>query len=211
MLSDMVHVLRRHDASLLTIIMFLVLRSWHGVVFTMFVVMCTVSVTYGLMTLAASRSRCRSASIMPLLTAIGMEYSVYVAFAYQHAVQTGPQDESRSAALARPRCSTSASRCAMSAACAAAAFGIDAHQPARRPQAHGTWPSRSAPWSCCSRRSRSSRPGSRSSRSRSPPKDKCHHRRLQALIDRIGRLVDAAAVARARGARRAVRLRRAAR
>ena len=61
-------------------------------------------------------------SVLAFMTAIGMEYSVYVAFAYQHAVQTGTPGRERRAALAEAILEVRFT-VVMSAACAAAAFG----------------------------------------------------------------------------------------
>ena len=173
--------------ALLTIIMFLVLRSWHGVIFTMFSVMCTVSVTYGLMTLAGIKISMPLSSIMPLLTAIGMEYAVYVAFAYQHEVQSGEAGRGRHAALGAAVFDVRFT-VTMSAACAAAAFAsmltnpLDDLKIMGAALAIGTVVVNLATLTVI--------PAWISIfEFPVPPKDKFHHRKLQGVVDRIGRMV----------------------
>jgi uncharacterized protein len=106
----------------LVIIMFLVLRSVHGVMFTMFVAMSSVAVTFGVMPLVGVQVTMPLSSVMAFMTAIGMEYSVYVAFAYQHAVQTGEPGRERRASIGDAILDVRFT-VVMSAACTAAAFG----------------------------------------------------------------------------------------
>lgn len=68
---------------LLVVIMWLVFRNWQGVVFTMLVVMASVSVAYGLMSLFGVKVTMPLSSVLVFLTAIGMEYSTYVGFSYR--------------------------------------------------------------------------------------------------------------------------------
>ena len=121
MITDMI-VFTAGAMVMLTIIMWLVLRSWHGVAFTLFVTIGGVSITYGVMAAFHVGMNMPLSSVLAFMTAIGMEYSVYVAFAYQHAVQTGKPGRERRAALAEAILEVRFT-VMMSAACAAAAFG----------------------------------------------------------------------------------------
>lgn len=185
MLQDMV-TFSGLSMVVLVIIMFLILRSWHGVVFTMFVAMCSVAVTYGAMSLFGVKITMPLSAVMAFMTAIGMEYSVYVAFAYQHAVQTGQPGRPRSAALGEAFLDVRFT-VVMSAACTAAAFGSMLTNPIADLKLQGTFLAIGT-LTCCAAAltiipawiSLFSFPV--------PPAGKIQHRWLQALIDRIGRL-----------------------
>ena len=186
MLSDML-TFSAGTMVLLTIIMFLVLRSWHGVVFTMISVMCTVSVTFGLMTLAGIKVTMPISAVMPLLTAIGMEYAVYVAFAYQHEVQTGQGGRGRHAALGAAVFDVRFT-VTMSAACAAAAFGSMLTNPLDDLKVMGA--ALGVGTVVCNLSTLTVIPAWISIfEFPVPPRDKYHHRKLQGAVDRIGRMV----------------------
>jgi len=121
MLQDMV-AFSGGSLVLLTIIMFLVLRSWHGVAFTMMVAFSTVNVTYALISVLGFEVTTPLSTIMPFMTAIAMEYSVYVAFAYRHAVQHGKPGRSKRAMIVDSLLDVRFT-VIMSAACTTAAFG----------------------------------------------------------------------------------------
>jgi predicted RND superfamily exporter protein len=185
MLNDMV-MFSGLSMMVLVVIMFLVLRSWHGVFFTMFVTMCSVAVTYGVMSLFGVSITMPLSAIMAFMTAIGMEYSVYVAFAYQHAVQTGQPGRSRGSALAEAFLDVRFT-VVMSAACTAAAFGSMLTHPIQDLQKQGTFLALGTLICCASALtvipawiSLFGFPV--------PPAGKIQHRRLQNLIDGIGRL-----------------------
>jgi uncharacterized protein len=108
-------------AAVLAIIMFFVLRCWQGVAFTMAVSFVGVQVVYGVLVLAGFAVTMPLSSMSAFMTAIGMEYSVYVAFAYMHAAETGPPGSDRSAVLAESLRDVRFT-VIMSAACTAAAF-----------------------------------------------------------------------------------------
>lgn len=107
---------------LLMLIMFLVLRSWHGVAFTMMVAFATVNVTYALISICGFSVTTPLSTIMPFLTAIAMEYTVYVVFAYRHAAQHGPEGREKRATIAASIRDVRFT-VIISAACTAAAFG----------------------------------------------------------------------------------------
>jgi uncharacterized protein len=79
--------------------MYLVLRSWHGVIFTMIVASVGTSVMYGLLVICGVEITMPLSSLLVWSTAISMEYSVYVVFAYYLAVQTGGLATTRQATL----------------------------------------------------------------------------------------------------------------
>ena len=60
----------------------LILRAWQGVVATILVVMCSVAVTYGSMALFGVKVTMGLSALSTFLIALGMEYSIYVAFAF---------------------------------------------------------------------------------------------------------------------------------
>lgn len=66
----------------LIILMALILRSWQGVIGTILVVLCSVIVTYGTMALTGVRVTMPLSALSNFLVALGMEYSIYVAFAF---------------------------------------------------------------------------------------------------------------------------------
>jgi hypothetical protein len=185
MISDMV-TFSAASMVVLTIIMFLVLRSWHGVLFTMFVAMGSVSVTFGTMALFGVKITMPLSSIMPFMTAIGMEYSVYVAFAYQHAVQTGLPGRARRPALADALLDVRFT-VVMSAACTAAAFGSMLTNPIGDLKLQGTFLAVGT-LTCCLAALTIIPAWIALFPFPVPPKDKIQHRRLQGLIDVIGRM-----------------------
>lgn len=64
-------------------VMWLVFRCWQGVLATLFVVMTSISVSYGAMSLAGVAVTMPLSAVMVFLTALGMQYSTYVGFAYR--------------------------------------------------------------------------------------------------------------------------------
>lgn len=170
----------------LVVIMFLVLRSWHGVLFTMFVTMCSVAVTYGVMALFGVKVTMPLSAIMAFMTAIGMEYSVYVAFAYQHAVQTGPEGQGRTDALGEGMKDVNFT-VVMSAACTAAAFGSMLTNPITDLKLQGTFLAIGTAV-CCVASLTVIPAWIQLFGFPVPPLKKLHHRRLQGLVDWIGRL-----------------------
>ena len=185
MLSDML-VFSIGAMMMLTIIIFLVLRSWHGVVFTMMCAMASVSTTFGVMTLFGIKISMPLSSIMPLLCAIGMEYSVYVAFAYQHEVQTGgagrSKQDSLTGAILDVRFTV-----VMSACCAAAAFGSMVTNPLNDLKLLGTFLAVGT-LVCCMATLTIIPAWISLFGFPVPPADRYHHRWLQRIVDFIGRV-----------------------
>jgi uncharacterized protein len=168
------------------VIMWLVLRSWHGVFFTMFVVMVAVSVTYGAMAIGGVKITMPLSAIMPFMTAIGMEYSVYVAFAYQHAVQTGAPGRERVAALGEA-INEVRFTVVMSAACTAAAFGSMLTNPVGDLKLQGTFLAIGT-LACCAAAITIIPAWIALFPFPVPSPEKMQHKWLQHQIDRIGRL-----------------------
>ena len=185
MLNDMV-MFSGLSMVVLVVIMFLVLRSWHGVFFTMFVTMSSVSVTYGIMSLVGIKITMPLSSIVAFMTAIGMEYSVYVAFAYQHAMQTGEPGRPRNAALAEAFLDVRFT-VVMSAACTAAAFGSMLTHPIGDLKLQGTFLAVGT-LTCCAAALTIIPAWISMFPFPVPPAGKIQHRWLQNLIDGIGRL-----------------------
>ncbi|HWU87719.1 MAG TPA: MMPL family transporter [Kofleriaceae bacterium] len=185
MLQDMV-TFSGLSMVVLVVIMFLVLRSWHGVIFTMFVALSSVSVTYGIMSLFGVKITMPLSAVMAFMTAIGMEYSVYVAFAYQHAVQTGQPGRPRGAALAEAFLDVGFT-VVMSAACTSAAFGSMLTHPISDLKLQGTFLAIGT-LTCCAAALTIIPAWIALFPFPVPPPGKIQHRRLQSLIDGIGRL-----------------------
>jgi predicted RND superfamily exporter protein len=185
MIQDMV-TFSALSMAVLIVIMFLVLRSWHGVFFTMFVATSSVAVTYGLMTLFGVEITMPLSSVLPFMTAIGMEYSVYVAFAYQHAMQTGQQGRPRQAALGEAFLDVRFT-VVMSAFCTAAAFGSMLTNPIGDLKLQGAFLAVGT-LTCCAAALTIIPAWITLFPFPVPPPGKIQHRRLQALIDVIGRL-----------------------
>lgn len=185
MLQDMV-TFSGLSMVVLVVIMFLVLRSWHGVLFTMFVTMSSVAVTYGIMSLGGVKITMPLSAVMAFMTAIGMEYSVYVAFAYQHAVQTGQPGRPRGAALAEAFLDVRFT-VVMSAACTAAAFGSMLTHPVADLKLQGTFLAIGT-LVCCASALTIIPAWIALFPFPVPPAGKIQHRWLQRLIDVIGHL-----------------------
>jgi predicted RND superfamily exporter protein len=71
--------------ALLGIVMFLVFRNWQAVLATFLVVMGSVSVTAGAMSVAGVAVTMPLSAVMVFMTALGMQYSTYVGFAHREA------------------------------------------------------------------------------------------------------------------------------
>jgi uncharacterized protein len=185
MLEDMV---KFSGLSMITliVIMFLVLRSWHGVIFTMFVSMSSLAVTFGVMSLVGVPVTMPLSAIMPFMTAIGMEYSVYVAFAYQEAVQTGEPGRSRADGLATAFLDVRFT-VVMSAACTSAAFASMLTSPIYDLQLQGTFLAVGT-MTCCIAALTIIPAWISLFPFPVPPPGQIQHRWLQNLIDAIGRL-----------------------
>jgi predicted RND superfamily exporter protein len=184
MLKDMV-TFSALATVILIVIMYLVLRSWHGVIFTMAVSMGSVGVTYGIMCLCGIEVTMPLSAVIAFVTAIGMEYSVYVAFAYQHAVQTGARDRSREAALGDAMRDVRFT-VVMSAACTAAAFGSMVTSPIGDLQIGGVFLAIGT--LTCGAAALTIIPAWIAVFPFPvPPIEKMQHRRLQAWIDTLGR------------------------
>lgn len=185
MISDMI-TFSGMSMVVLIVVMFLVLRSWHGVIFTMFVATSALAVTFGTMALFGVKITMPLSSVMPYMTAIGMEYSVYVAFAYQHAVQTGKPGRSRGASLAEAFLDVGFT-VVMSAACTAAAFGSMITHPVGDLKVQGVFLALGT-IACCAAALTIIPAWIALFPFPVPPPGKTQHRRLQGLIDVIGRL-----------------------
>lgn len=81
MISDMV-VFGAAAAVLLMILMWFIFRNVQGVAFTMLVAMAGVAVTYGLMSAIGVKITMPLSSVMIFIMALGMEYSIYVGYAF---------------------------------------------------------------------------------------------------------------------------------
>jgi predicted RND superfamily exporter protein len=185
MISDMV-TFSAASVIVLILISFLVLRSWHGVAFTMFVAMASVAVTYGAMATFGIKITMPLSAVMPFMVAIGMEYSVYVAFAYQHALQNGEPGRDRRLALAEAFADVRFT-VVMSAACTAAAFGSSITHPVADLKIQGIFLALGT-LTCCLAALTIIPAWIALWPFPVPPKGKIQHRRLQELIDAIGRL-----------------------
>jgi uncharacterized protein len=70
---------------LLGIVMFLVFRNWQAVIATFLVVMGSVSVTAGAMAVTGVAVTMPLSAVMVFMTALGMQYSIYIGFAHREA------------------------------------------------------------------------------------------------------------------------------
>ncbi|MEO8702710.1 MAG: MMPL family transporter, partial [Kofleriaceae bacterium] len=70
----------------LMIVMWLVFRCWQGVAATLIVVMCSIAITYGAMSAMGVAVTMPLSAVMVFLTALGMQYSTYIGFAYRERV-----------------------------------------------------------------------------------------------------------------------------
>jgi predicted RND superfamily exporter protein/SAM-dependent methyltransferase len=70
----------------LLIVMWLVFRCWQGVVGTMLVVMASLAVSYGMMSILGVAVTMPLSAVMVFLTALGMQYSTYIGFAHRERV-----------------------------------------------------------------------------------------------------------------------------
>ncbi len=114
----------------LIIIMYLVLRSWHGVIFTMIVSSVGSGVMYGLLIMCGFEITMPLSALLVWSTAIAMEYSVYVVFAYHLAAQNAKPGASRHEALA-DAIKDVRFTVVMSALCTSAAFASFLTNPTR--------------------------------------------------------------------------------
>jgi predicted RND superfamily exporter protein/SAM-dependent methyltransferase len=85
MIEDMV-LFGGASFAVLLIVMWLVFRCWQGVVGTMLVVMCSISASYGAMSILGVSVTMPLSAVMVFLTALGMQYSTYVGFAHRERV-----------------------------------------------------------------------------------------------------------------------------
>ncbi|HWU91444.1 MAG TPA: MMPL family transporter [Kofleriaceae bacterium] len=85
MIEDMVLFGGASFVVLLTV-MWLVFRRWQGVLATLLVVMASLSVSYGVMSIAGVAVTMPLSAVMVFLTALGMQYSTYVGFAHRERV-----------------------------------------------------------------------------------------------------------------------------
>jgi uncharacterized protein len=81
MITDMV-IFGGVATVLLMIILWFIFRNAQGIVFTLLVGMLGVSVTYGVMSLAGVQITMPLSAVMVFVMALGMEYSIYVGYAY---------------------------------------------------------------------------------------------------------------------------------
>lgn len=70
----------------LVLVIWIIFRSWQGIVFTMLVAMIGVCVTYASCTLYGHEVTMPMSSMMVFVMALGMEYSIYVGHAYTNQV-----------------------------------------------------------------------------------------------------------------------------
>jgi uncharacterized protein len=71
---------------LITVIMWLVFRRWQAVLFTTVVVSIAVTTPYGVAALCGVKVTMLLSAVMAFMTALGMQYSMYLGFAYRNLV-----------------------------------------------------------------------------------------------------------------------------